>query len=314
MPDVAPVITPPDAAVTKVASWTAEITIPTLSVPRQDLHLRIYRDGKQLRDVAVRKGSTMTVKIIPLKRGENSITAAFVGPGDVGPVSAAVAITLDQVAPSLRVSAPAEGAVINSPSAEVRGITEPGVPVTVLNTSNSAKAAVTAAADGTFQTTIELGPGKNDLTVTVADGVGNTTTNTRSVVHGTGKADVQLTISQDKFRLRRLPATFDADVLVFDADGLAVRRRGGHVHPLGSRSADIEVRRDHRPRHGKLAWDHPRPRLDGGGHRFRDRDGHASRPDRPPGQRPLRGQVKRDRARTRWRRGTPPRPCGQPLT
>jgi hypothetical protein len=164
----------------------------------------------------------MTVRNIPLKGGENSITAAFVGPGGIGPASAPVTITLDQVAPSLRVSAPLEGAVINSPSAEVRGITEPGVPVTVVNTSNSTKAAVTAAADGGFQTTIELGPGKNDLTITVADAVGNTSSNSRSVVHGTGKADVQLTISKDTFRLGRLPATFDADVLVFDADGAAV--------------------------------------------------------------------------------------------
>ena len=69
---------------TKVASWTAEITIPTLSVRRQDLRLRVYRNGKQVLDLPVRKGSTMTVTNIPLKGGENSITAAFVGPGASG--------------------------------------------------------------------------------------------------------------------------------------------------------------------------------------------------------------------------------------
>jgi hypothetical protein len=252
VPDVAPVIVPPDSAATKVASWTAEITIPTLSIPRQDLRLRIYRDGKQIRDVAVRKGSTMTVRNIPLKRGENSITAAFVGPGGVGPVSAAVAITLDQVAPSLRITAPAEGAVINSPSAEIRGITEPGVPVTVLNTSNSAKSEVTAAADGAFQTMIELGPGKNDISVTAADAVGNSTKNTRSVVHGTGKSDVQLTISQDTFRLRRLPTTFDADVLVFDADGVAVD--GAAVTFTLSAPGQPTSRYDATTDHGAASW------------------------------------------------------------
>jgi hypothetical protein len=252
VPDVAPVIIPPDAAVTKVASWTAQVTIPQLSLPRQDLRLRIYRDGKQIRDVAVRKGSTMTVRNIPLKRGANSITAAFVGPGGVGPVSAAVAITLDQVAPSLRVTAPAEGAVINSPSAEVRGTTEPGVPVTVLNASNSAKSELTAAADGTFDTTIELGPGKNEISIAVADAVGNTTTNKRSVVHGTGKADVQLTISQDKFRLRRLPASFDADVLVYDADGAAVD--GAAVTFSLSAPGQPTSRYDATTDHGTASW------------------------------------------------------------
>jgi hypothetical protein len=249
---MAPVIALPDAAITKVASWTAEITIPTLSIRRQDLRLRIYRDGKQVRDVAVRKGSTMTVRNIPLKRGENNITAAFVGPGGVGPVSAAVAITLDQVAPSLRVTAPGEAAVINSPSAEVRGITEPGVPVTVLNASNSAKSEVTAGDDGAFQTMIELGPGKNDISITVTDAVGNSTTNTRSVVHGTGKADVQLTISQDKFRLRRLPATFDADVLVFDADGVAVD--GAAVTFTLSAPGQPTSRYDATTDHGTASW------------------------------------------------------------
>ncbi len=222
VPDAAPVITAPDAAVTKVASWTAVITIPTLSVPRQDLHLRIYRNGKQVREVAVGKGATMTVRNIPLRRGDNSITAAFVGPGGAGPTSTAVTITLDQVAPGLRVSAPADGDVINNPSAEVRGITEAGVAVKVSNASNSAKSEVTAAADGSFQTTIELGPGGNRLTISVVDAVGNTATSSRTVVHGTGKADAQLTLSRDRFRLRRLPATFDVDLLVFDSNGQAV--------------------------------------------------------------------------------------------
>lgn len=252
VPDVAPIIMPPDAAVTKVAAWTVEVTIPTLSLRRQDLHLRIYRDGKQVRDVLVRKGTTMTVRYIPLKRGANSITAAFVGPGGVGPVSAAVSITLDQIAPSLRVSAPAEGAVINSPAAQVRGITEPGVPVTVLNASNGEKSEVMAAADGGFETTIELGPGKNNLSVSAVDGVGNTTTSTRSIVHGTGKADVQLTISQDTFRLRRLPATFDADVLVFDADGVAVDGAAVtfSLSPPGQPASRYDATTDH----GTASW------------------------------------------------------------
>jgi hypothetical protein len=252
VPDVAPVITPPDVAVTRVASWTAVITVPTLSIRRQDLLLRIYRDGKEIRNLAVRKGSTMTVRNILLRRGENSITAALVGPGGVGPVSAAVAITLDQVAPSLRITAPVDGAVINSPSAEVRGITEPGVPVTIRNASNSAKSELTAVADGSFQSMIELGPGKNDISISVADSVGNTTTNTRSIVHGTGKADAQLTISQDTFRLRRLPATFDADVLVYDADGAAVD--GAVVTFTLSAPGQPTSRYDATTDHGAASW------------------------------------------------------------
>jgi hypothetical protein len=222
VPDAAPVITPPDAAVTRLASWTAEVTIPTLTVRRQDLRLRIYRNSRQVLDVAVRKGSTMTVRNIPLRRGENSITAAFVGPGGVGPTSAPVTITLDRVAPGLKISAPADGAVINSPSADIRGITEAGAAVTVLNTSNSARSQVTAAADGSFHTTIELGSGTNDLTVTALDSVGNKATSSRSVVHGTGKADAQLKLSRDVFRLRQLPVRLDVHVLVFDGDGIPV--------------------------------------------------------------------------------------------
>ena len=252
VPDAAPVISPPDSAVTKVASWTAEITIPTLSVRRQDLRLRVYRNGKQVLDLPVHKGSTMTVTNIRLKGGENTITAAFVGPGGVGPVSVPVTITLDKVAPGLRITAPADGAVINSPSAEVRGITEAGAAVTVLNASNSAKSEVTAAADGSFQTSIELGPGTNDLTVTAVDGAGNTATSSRSIVHGSGKADAQLTLSQDKFRLRRLPATFNVDLLVFDADGLAVD--GAPVtfslSPPGQPTSTYDATTDH----GSASW------------------------------------------------------------
>ncbi len=252
VPDAAPVITPPDPAITKVATWTAEITIPTLSVGRQELHLQIYRNGKQVRDVAVRKGATMTVRNIPLRRGENTFTAAFVGPGGAGPVSTAVTITLDQVAPGLRVSAPADGDVINSPSAEVRGITEAGVAVTVRNASNSAKSEVTAATDGSFQTIIELGPGGNNLTISVVDKVGNTATSSRTVVHGTGKADAQLTLSKDGFRLRRLPATFDVDLLVFDANGQAVDGVAVtfSLSPPGQPTSTYEATTDH----GAASW------------------------------------------------------------
>lgn len=251
-PDAAPVIAPPSAAVTNLTSWTAAITVPTLAVPRAGLRLRIYRNGRQILDVPLRKGSTVAVRNIPLLRGQNSITAAFVGPGGVGPISAAVAITRDAVAPAIRITAPAAGAVVNSPSVEIVGITEAGAAVTVLNASNNARAMVTAAADGSFQAAVRLAAGTNALTISAVDGVGNTATIARSVVLGTARADAQLTLSQDRFRLQRLPASFDVHLLVFDAGGHAVDglQVTFSLSPPGQATSTSEATTDH----GSACW------------------------------------------------------------
>jgi hypothetical protein len=219
VPDVAPVIRAPKTATTRLASWTAQITIPDLEVRRRDLRLRIYRNGTQVREVAVRRGSAVSVSNIALRRGVNRITAAFAGPGGVGPASAPVEITLDRVAPGIRITAPGNGAVISGPSVEVRGITEANAAVRVLNAAENASARVTAAADGSFRTTITLGRGTNLLTVTARDGAGNAATTSRTVVHGTGRADARLTLSRNVVRLRGLPVSLNVHLLVYDADG-----------------------------------------------------------------------------------------------
>jgi hypothetical protein len=252
VPDAAPLIGAPNAAVTKVTSWTARITIPKLSIRRHDLRLRIYLNGKQIRDLAIRTGSTMTVRNIALRRGENTITAAVAGPGGVGPISLPVTITVDRVAPGIKVGAPADGAVINSPSAEVRGITEAHAAVTVSNASNHARSTATAAADGTFQTTIELGPGRNNLTITAVDIAGNAARSTRTVVRGTGRADAQLTLSRDAFKLRRLPASLDVHLTVSDSDGVAADgvRVTFSLSPPGQPTSTYQTN----TQHGSASW------------------------------------------------------------
>jgi hypothetical protein len=112
-----------------------------------------------------------------LARGGNSIRIAAVD--KVGNLTQqSIAVTLDNVAPSLALDAPLAGQTLNAASVEVSGgaTDDDAVASVTVNGAN-----VTLAEDGTFVTTVALGEGTNSIVVAAKDPAGNTTSVTRSV-------------------------------------------------------------------------------------------------------------------------------------
>lgn len=221
-PAVAPVLAKPASSVTAKPTWSTRVTLAPTGIPRRDLRLRIYRGDKQVVEVAVRRGQSMPVRDIPLKSGSNVITAVFVAPGGEGPRSKAVTITLDDVGPSLSLSQPQNHDIVNAPSVTLIGTSEAGSTVAVRNLTDPRTQSGDADDDGLFTLVIGLAPGANDLEVSAADALGNVSRVELTVTRGSGAANVELTLSRTTFRVHQLPATFDVNLLVMDADGLPV--------------------------------------------------------------------------------------------
>jgi hypothetical protein len=199
------------------------VTLTASGIARKDLQLRIYRNDQPVLDVPVRKnGSSMQVRNIPLKNGSNAVSAVYVSPGGEGPRSNIVMLTVDDSVPRIELTAPRNHDIVDAATVTLIGVTDPAATVGVTNLTKAHTGAATADDQGRFTVAIALEPGGNDLEITSTDAAGNAGTLTITLTRGSGSRDAQLTLSNDIFRTRQLPATFDVSLLVIDANGLAV--------------------------------------------------------------------------------------------
>lgn len=100
-----------------------------------------------------------------------------------------VTFKVDTVPPTLSVTAPANGLVVNDAAVTVTGTTNDATssPVTVTVKLNSGTAqAVTVNSDGSFSKSLTLIAGTNTITVVATDSAGKSTTVTRTVTLDTG--------------------------------------------------------------------------------------------------------------------------------
>lgn len=94
-------------------------------------------------------------------------------------------VVVDTTPPTLSITAPSNNLKTNNAAVTVQGTTNDATssPVTVTVKLNSGSAAaVTVGSDGTFSKALTLVEGTNTITVVATDGVGKTTTVTRTVV------------------------------------------------------------------------------------------------------------------------------------
>jgi hypothetical protein len=119
---------------------------------------------------------------VALVEGRNPISVALKDRAGNPRAPSTLLVVRDTSAPSLALSSPAAGAVLDDSSATVEGVTEAGATVTV----NGVQAPVTVA--GGFSVRVALGNGTTTLTVTVADALGNNLTTSREVTRATASA------------------------------------------------------------------------------------------------------------------------------
>lgn len=219
VPAVAPVILPPAKTILTVRKVTLPISIPSPGEPLKGLALRVYRNGDLAMDPMRVRDLTMTIKDIPLKRGQNRIAIALANAAGEGARSDPVVFTVDDRAPKIAIDEPEDGSVVNSTIATVRGKTDPGLTVVVRNPGFGATETAVADDRGVFITEIRLDKATNRLEVSTVDEAGNATKQTVTVVRGDTEPQSKLTLSKSELRFNQLPQTINIRLEVRDPDG-----------------------------------------------------------------------------------------------
>jgi hypothetical protein len=220
IPNVVPVVAPPEQPLISRRTWTAEITIPDPGVPLAGLELRVFRNGRQVAREPLGDTLTMRVRNVRLEQGRNEVSAALANAaGVVGLRSQPVVITVDYRPPPLRIREPKSGDVVNSSRVTVRGTTEPDAQLTARNANNDASPPVTVTEDGAFSVDVPLGTGRNQITLTATDALGNERTASVTVTRGDPADNARLTLRPRSLRVSDLPGRLDVRLQVTDPSG-----------------------------------------------------------------------------------------------
>lgn len=152
--------------------------------------LKLVLDGKDITTGFVISESAdaegyYTVTYTPaedLTDGEHTYTISVDDNDGNTATSASTKFTVDTVDPELNVSAPEDGAIVNTDTITVEGTTGDTTSTPVKVTVNGEEVTVT---DGAFSKVVNLEEGENTITVVATDAAGRSTTITRTVVKNT---------------------------------------------------------------------------------------------------------------------------------
>jgi hypothetical protein len=222
VPLPAPQIIAPEHALTRDATIDLTLLRPTGLDAAKDYTLRITVNGDTERERPLPGQEQFVVAGIALTEGENSIRAALVGKDGVGAMSVATTITRDTTAPVIRVTRPEPDAIVYSDTFEVRGRTEAGATLDLVDVTSGAALGAAVDSDGRFSAQLTLTLGDNPLLLTSRDLAGNTASTRIVIKRADSHAAVTLTVSDDRLKAEDLPQRLVATVFIQDERGQPV--------------------------------------------------------------------------------------------
>ena len=118
-------------------------------------------NGETERERPLPQQEQFVISGIALTEGENSIRAALVADAGVGGMSAPLTITRDSTAPVIRVTRPEPGATVYSDTDTLRGRTEAGATLSVVDVASGESFDSIVEADGRFTADLTLALGSD---------------------------------------------------------------------------------------------------------------------------------------------------------
>jgi hypothetical protein len=214
-----PQIVAPEQLLTRDASVDLTLLRPIGLDPATRYTLRISVNGAIERERPLPGQEQFVVAGVALAEGENSIRAALVGEGGVGPESAAITLTRDTTPPAIRVTRPEPGATVFSASFSMHGRTEAGASLSVVDVATGAELQTSVEPDGRFATQLTLALGANQLLLSSRDPAGNTASTRVVISRAESLATLTLTLSDDRLKAEDLPQRLVATVQIRDERG-----------------------------------------------------------------------------------------------
>ena len=175
-----PTLSEPSDPVTAAATITVSGNLPQDLLDKGDAIIRILitrDDGSVITgaEIPMPKTAGFDIPQVPLAAGTNVIEAVVVVNGVEGTRSAPITVVRDTTAPSLTITTPTPGEIMNGDSVSVTGKTDKDIDVQVRNETTGTIESGRSTTKGAFDITITLRDGTNVLTITATDGAGNQT-------------------------------------------------------------------------------------------------------------------------------------------
>ena len=189
--------------------------------PKSQLRVYLALQDQKAAPIQDTPLAAVSRNIIPvtLTKGINDFTVTIVGPGGESEPSAVVRYILDQTVPSLKVTSPASGSVVNARAVKIVGKTQGRSTVNARNTTTGDSIVGTADADGIFRLSLPLATGGNSIQLTSTDPAGNEKTVKLTDRRGSGKLTVSLGSSTYRIKRGSLPRDLRLTATVNDPDG-----------------------------------------------------------------------------------------------
>ena len=222
VPLPAPQILGPEQLLTREDTIDLTLLRPTGLDAAKDYTLRITVTDQTERERPLPAPAQFVIVGVALAEGENSIRAALVSEAGQSATSAAVIVTRDTTAPVIRVTRPELGATVYSATFSMRGRTEAGATLDVVDVATGATLATSVDPDGRFATELTLALGDNALLLSSRDPAGTTASTNIVINRANSLAALTLTVSDDRLKAEELPQRLVATAFIQDERGLPV--------------------------------------------------------------------------------------------
>jgi hypothetical protein len=219
----APTIESPTEPYTNQESVDLVVTVPSDIAGDSAYRIRVYLALQDQAPAPIQDAplaaTTRTIVPVTLTKGVNDFSVTLVGPSGESEWSPVVRWILDVTKPSIRLSAPKDGAVINRKAVTLEGRTQGRSTLIIRNQATGDSVSGTAANDGTFALSLPITKGSNELRITATDPAGNVSQLGLVVTRGSGHLLAALSASDYSIARKDLPEAIQLTVLVDDPDG-----------------------------------------------------------------------------------------------
>jgi hypothetical protein len=222
-PTDSPRIAPPDQPYTNVANIDLNVSVPyaVLSDPSAKVRIYLTLEGLEAAPVLdVPIGTTGRI-VVPfqLTEGRNDLSATLFRGDQESEQSPVVTWILDLDPPKIVVTSPKDGASIDTPDATIKGTTQAGTTLVARNAANNASITTVAARDGTFELSLPLVPGEQQIVISGTDPAGNQAEKALMLKQGSTDMRVQLRASAYRISVSHHPSSLQLTVLVTNPSG-----------------------------------------------------------------------------------------------
>lgn len=219
-----PTLSEPSDPITAAATITVSGTLPQDLLDKGDAIIRIIitrDDGSVITgaEINMPKTAGFDVAQIPLSAGTNVIEAVVVVNGVEGTRSAPITIVRDTTAPSLTITAPTPGEIMNGDAVTVTGKTDKDIDVQVRNETTGTIESGRSTTKGAYSIGITLRDGTNVLTVTATDGAGNQTSKSVEISTSASVGQISIILNPGTIILSKKPIQFRITATATDSTG-----------------------------------------------------------------------------------------------